>query len=180
MHSVRHPGGFPNEFPPLLQGKPCMSTIRGRLGAVSNWCSRSQHEQNQELHTGSTLALPCLRVSLPLPLAYAFPVSLTVLSSYWENDESNVHRRELYCHLVKPSQEVAVCHHRRCRFAWIPGVVQCCVLMLRMCPILQTLQLLWGSKNNKILLDLHEWLYLFSGGRGYIQKERVLLLLQAA
>ncbi|XP_037258617.1 cyclin-D1-binding protein 1 isoform X1 [Falco biarmicus] len=72
-------------YPPMnhlavrLNDKPCMSTIRGRLGAVSDWCSRSQHEQNQELHTGSTLALPCLHVLLRLALVYAFPVNLAVL-----------------------------------------------------------------------------------------------------
>lgn len=145
---ITHPGGFPNGFPPILQDKPCVSTIRGRLGAVSNWCSRSQHEQSQELHTGSTLTLLCLCVLLPLALASAFPWNFAVLQllgKLWEQC-----RRELYCHLEKLLQEVALCHCRRCHFAWILGMMRCCILM---CPVLQTLQLLWGSEKNKILLD---------------------------
>ncbi|XP_071615646.1 cyclin-D1-binding protein 1 isoform X2 [Heliangelus exortis] len=68
-----------NQLAVRLNGKPCMSTIRGRLGAVSNWCSRSQHEQNQELHTASNLVFPCLHVLLPLSLAYTCSVILSVL-----------------------------------------------------------------------------------------------------
>lgn len=171
---IAHPGGFPNEFHSLLQDKPCMSTIRGRLGAVSNWCSRSQHEQSQELHTGSTLTLLCLRMLLPLALASAFPVNFAVLQLLGKWGEQC--RGELHYYLEELFQEVAFCHCRRCHFAWILGMMCCCILM---CPILQIFQLLWGSEKNKILLDLHQLLYLSSEGRGYIQNERLLLLLQA-